>query len=105
MFVLHPILASRYLAFVSGCDDGAPVSGISHRVFDVSNEDTSSFLSKAASVAHQGLQFIGVRGLPTFIAVLLQFFGNVFARLAIRLPVIGAFGGAFVGFRKIIRPW
>lgn len=99
------MLAPRYLAFVSGCDDGAPVSGISHKVFDVSNEDASTFLSKAASVAHQGLQYIGVRGLPTFIAVLLQFIGSSVARLAIRLPMVGALGGAFVGFRKIIRPW
>ena len=101
----HLLLVHRYLAFVSGCDDGAPVSGISHQIFDVSHADTSSFLSKAASVARQGLQFIGARRVPTLFVVLLQFFGNMIARLAMRLPLIGAIGGAFVGFRKIVRPW
>jgi hypothetical protein len=35
----------------------------------------------------------------------LQFFGSLAARLLLRLPLIGALGGAFVGFRKIIQPW
>lgn len=56
-------------------------------------------------MAQQGLQVVGIRRLPTLVAVLLQFLGNVLARLSIRLPIIGALGGAFVGFRKVIRPW
>mgnify|MGYP003390022659 CR=1 FL=1 len=99
----------RYQAFISGCDDGAAVSGISHKIFDVSNQDiasqASSFLNTAAAAAQQGVRVLGGRQLGTLIVVALQFFGSLFARILVRIPLIGAFGGAFVGFRKIIRPW
>jgi hypothetical protein len=98
----------RYLAGISGCDDGAQVSGVSHKVFDLKQEDlsqASSFLSSAASVVQRGLRVLGVRQLGTLIVVALQFFGNFAARLLVRVPLIGALVGAFVSFRKIIRPW
>jgi hypothetical protein len=37
--------------------------------------------------------------------VVLQLFGNLAARLLLRVPVIGLLGGVFVGFRKVIQPW
>lgn len=84
------------------------MSGISHRVFDVSNEDinkASSFLSSAASAAQQGLRVLGGRSVGTLVVVMLQLIGSLVARLLARIPIIGALGGAFVGFQKIIRPW
>jgi len=84
------------------------VSGISHAVFDVSNNDfkqASSFLSSAASAAQQSLRVLGGRNVGTLIVVALQFLGNLVARVLVKLPLVGALGGAFVGFRKIVRPW
>jgi hypothetical protein len=57
-----------------------------------------------AYVQH-GLRIVGGRQIGTIIVVALQFFGSLAARLLLRLPLIGAIGGAFVGFRKIVQPW
>ena len=105
-------LSCRYQAFVSGCDDGAAVSGISHKVFDVDpanvahvSANATGFLSTAVSYIQSAVRLLGGRQIGTLAVVLLQFFGSLAARLLLRLPLIGAIGGAFVGFRKIIRPW
>lgn len=102
----------QFQAFVSGCDDGAAVSGISHKVFQqqgLSSQDVSrqatSILSCIASIARQGLRVLGGRNVGTLIVVALQLFASLMARLLFRIPIIGALGGAFVGFRKVIRPW
>jgi hypothetical protein len=97
---------------VSGCDDGAAVSGVSHKVFETDassvlnlSSHASGFLSTAISFVQSGIRVLGGRQIGTIIVVALQFFGSLAARLLMRLPLIGALGGAFVGFRKIIRPW
>ena len=104
-----PCFMRRYQAFVSGCDDGAAVSGVSHKIFDVDGANVSAHASGALSTAigyiQYGLRILGGRQIGTIIVVALQFFGSLAARLLMRLPLIGAIGGAFVGFRKIIRPW
>jgi len=57
-------------------------------------------------MARQGLQFAGRVGrVPQLLFVLLQFIGNVSARVLTKIPIIGALAGALVGFRKIVRPW
>lgn len=84
------------------------MAGVSHKVFDFKQTDlnqATTFLSSAASTAHQGLRVLGGRQLGTLIVVALQFFGSLGARILARVPLIAALGGAFVGFRKIIRPW
>jgi hypothetical protein len=84
------------------------VSGISHKVFDVSNHEmsrASSFLSSAATAATQGIRILGGRQAGTLIVVALQFFGSLLARLLVRLPLVGGVVGLFVSFRKIVRPW
>jgi hypothetical protein len=102
----YKILGAEYQAFVSGCDAGAGVSGVSHRVFSSSNQDiqqaSNSFLSNAASF---GMRFLGGRHGMTRLIVLWQLFGSFAARLLVRLPLFGFLGGIFVGFRKIIQPW
>jgi hypothetical protein len=97
---------------VSGCDEGAQVAGVSHKVFDMDSPNVinvsthaSGILATALSYVQQGLRIFGGRQIGTLIVVGLQFFGSLAARLLMRLPLIGALGGAFVGFRKIIRPW
>lgn len=102
----------RYQAFISGCDDGAAVSGVSHKVFDVDPTNVSrvsahatGYLSTALNFVQSAARLLGGRQIGTLIVVALQFFGSLAARLLLRLPLIGAIGGAFVGFRKIIQPW
>ena len=107
----YNILGMEYRAFVSGCDAGAGVSGVSHKVWSStsSNENlkqgTHSFLTNASNLAQMGVRAFGPRGLGAAFTILLQFFGNVAVRVFARIPIIAAIGGAFVGFRKIIQPW
>lgn len=107
-----PSFYTRYEAFVSGCDEGAQVSGISHKIFDMDTSNVSkasthasSLLSTGITYIQHGLRIFGGRQIGTIIVVSIQFFGSLAARLLMRLPLIGVLGGAFVGFRKIIRPW
>lgn len=104
VFVIeYKVLGSEYKSFISGCDAGAGVSGVSHTVLNQQAADASnSFLS---NVSQFGMRILRNRHLAGRLIVLLQLFGNLFARVLTRLPLIGAIGGAFVGFRKIIRPW
>ena len=98
----------RYQAFVSGCDNGAAVAGVSHKIFEMNQVDmgqASGFLSSVVAAVKHGLRVLGGRQIGTLIVIAFQFFGNILARLLMRVPLIGAIGGAFVGFRKIIRPW
>lgn len=101
----YKVLGVEYRAFVSGCDAGAAVSGDSHKVFDMSNEEvynaSRGVLSQAFGVAQTGARVLGGRG----IFVLLQLFGGIISRLLVRLPFVGFFAGIFVGFRKIVQPW
>ena len=102
----YSILGAEYKAFVSGCDAGAGVSGVNHRVIGRSDQElqqaSQSFLSKAGQY---GMRFLGNRRMGSSLFLLLQLFGNLAVRILPRLPLIGAIGGAFVGFRKIIQPW
>lgn len=99
----------RYQAFVSGCDDGASVSGASHKVVDWNQSEihrnATNFIESSFSAVQSGKRIIGSRQMGTVILVALQFFGNLAARLLVRLSWIGALGGVFVGFRKIVQPW
>lgn len=101
----YKVLGIEYQAFVSGCDQGAAVSGESHKVLDLHPEDayhaSQDFLSRAASAAQSGVRVLGGRGL----FVLLQLFGSLLARVLVRLPLIGVLAGTFVGFRKILQPF
>jgi len=99
----YSVLGCEYKAFVSGCDAGAGVSSVSHTVLNQDAQNASnSFLS---GVSHFGMRILGNRHLASRLIILLQLFGNVFARLLSRLPLFGLVGGAFVGFRKIVQPW
>jgi hypothetical protein len=65
----------------------------------------ASVMAAAASVAQSGMRIVGARQMGTMLVLLLQFVGSLVARLLMRIPVIGAIGGAFVGFRKVVQPW
>mmetsp|Transcript_37124 Transcript_37124/g.81396 ORF Transcript_37124/g.81396 Transcript_37124/m.81396 type:complete len:569 (-) Transcript_37124:98-1804(-) len=97
----YKILGGEYRAFLSGCDAGSGVSGVSHRAMPFSTSDamdaSNSFLSHVGQVARR----IG----PGPLAFFLNFFINIAARTVTRIPIISALGAGFVFFRKIAKPW
>jgi hypothetical protein len=105
----YKVFGLEYRAFLSGCDAGAGVSGISHTVFDVSSQEAQqtsrSFLTQAWSAAQTGSRVLGPRQFGTFFVMILKLFGSLAARLLLRIPIVGLLGGVFVGFRKVVQPW
>mmetsp|Transcript_25807 Transcript_25807/g.51752 ORF Transcript_25807/g.51752 Transcript_25807/m.51752 type:complete len:595 (-) Transcript_25807:1539-3323(-) len=109
----YKILGVTYRAFLSGCDASVSVSGISHKtIFSDSASPggqpsevfrgASSFLSqKAMPLAGTAVQFFGLR--PVVAIAQLGF--NLIARLAMKLHIVGLFGGLFVTYQKIVRPY
>jgi hypothetical protein len=65
----------------------------------------TNLASDAMAAVQNAARIFGSRQIGTFIVIALQFFGSLVARLLLRIPLIGAVGGAFVGFRKIVQPW
>lgn len=108
----YSVFGVTYQAFVSGCDTGAGVSGISHRVWGglggvgpPSPGTAHSFLSQAAGVAQTSARVLGGQRLGILIVSALQLLGSILTRVLVRVPLIGAVAGVFVGFRKILQPW
>ena len=110
--VEYKILGITYRAFLSGCDPSIQVCGVSHNTIfaagskgDKVFEGASSFLSslpqRVAPTAAGALQMFGLR---PFIAVA-QIGWAVISRVAMKFHLIGLFGGAFVAWRKIFRPY
>ena len=110
-FVDYRVLgALEYRAFVSGCDTGSPVSGVSHKLVDYTNED----IQKASGSMFTGLvsaaqTFVRVASTNRQVAglglVVLQFLANMLGRVLVRIPVIGVPLLGIMGFRKIVQPW
>jgi negative regulator of genetic competence, sporulation and motility len=105
----YKVLGVEYQSYISGADAGAGVSGISHKVWNVSDQDFSrasqSFLSQAAAAVQTSARVLGGRHLGVLLVSILQLVGSLAGRLLLRLPIVGAFAGLFVGFRKVIQPW
>jgi hypothetical protein len=104
----YKVLGVEYQAYISGADAGSGVSGISHKVWNVSDTDkdiAQSFLSQAAAVVQTSTRVLGGRYLGMLLVSILQLFGSLVGRLLLRLPIVGAFAGIFVGFRKVVQPW
>lgn len=104
----YEILGLEYRAFVSGCDRGAAVSGVSHQIMG----DDSMFLNPeyhkaAANFLSQPLNVIMQR--PSLagpiIGRVLTAAWFVFLRLWTKIPIIGLFVGSLAGYRKIYQPW
>lgn len=101
---------SRYQAFLSGCNPTTPVSGISHALWESSSpsSDSSSASIHPNTVLaawDRAVQTVGGRNVASILALTLQWTASLLARIAARIPWIAAVGGAYVGFRKVIRPW
>lgn len=109
----YKIMGLEYRAFVSGCDPNAPVGGVSHQIFGNNNlfndpifhQQSRNFLSNVSSGATTLLRRFN---LPMLIWILRPFvtvFWFVILRLWAAFPIVGAAGGLFAGFRKIVQPW
>ena len=110
--VEYTILGISYKAAISGCDISMQVSGVSHNTFfsagsqaDKAFEGASSFLytlpQRIAPAATGVLQLFGLR---PFIAIA-QLGYAILSRIALKLPIIGIFGGLFMTYRKLYRPY
>ena len=101
----YTLFQMEYRAFISGCDIGSSVSGISHQVFPSFGDLSADFTSKRTiftNISSIARTPIG----KTLVTFVLQTFGNFATRIALRLlPLVSVFSGAFVGYRKIIQPW
>ena len=101
----YDIFGLQYQAFVSGCDEAAPVSGISHKVVD------DTMLQNSNAATQQALQFFGntlvpiFRRTPQLFIVFGRFLMLALARVYAMIPIVGIGGGLFAGFRKILGPW
>ena len=109
----YSILGLSYRAFVSGCDKSAPVSGVSHQVFGSQNlfqspafhENSRNFLTQVAEGTQQLLRRFNLPMLLWIFRPFVTALWFVFVRLFTIFPVVGALGGAFAGFRKVVQPW
>jgi hypothetical protein len=109
----YKILGLEYRAFVSGCDPNAPVGGVSHQLFGTNNlfndpvfhQSSRNFLTQVTGGATQLLRRFNLPVLIWIFRPFVTVFWFVFLRLWTAFPVIGAAGGLFAGFRKIVQPW
>mmetsp|Transcript_13655 Transcript_13655/g.21105 ORF Transcript_13655/g.21105 Transcript_13655/m.21105 type:complete len:556 (-) Transcript_13655:31-1698(-) len=103
----YSIFGMEYQSFLSGCDDGAGVTGVNHQLWGdtTSMPSSASFLDGVTSATQLGLRAFGPRGVTTLLVITLQFLGSIAVRLLMRLPAFALFGGVLVGVRKIIYPW
>ncbi|KAG7350816.1 chaperone protein DnaJ [Nitzschia inconspicua] len=109
----YKILGLEYRAFVSGCDPNAPVGGVSHQLFGNNNlfndpvfhQSSRNFLTQVTTSATQLLRRFNLPVLVWIFRPFVTAFWFVLLRLWAAFPVIGAAGGIFAGFRKIVQPW
>jgi hypothetical protein len=109
----YKILGLEYRAFVSGCDRNAPVGGVSHQLFGsnslfndpVFHQSSRSFLSRMTGGASELLSRFNLPMLIWIFRPFVTVIWFIFLRLWAAFPVVGAAGGLWVGFRKIIQPW
>ncbi len=100
-----------YQAFVSGCDAGSVVSGVSHSVLpsflDSNNLKLSpQILSPIFQTSHRVLRGDFGTPLQLFFVQMVSNVLNVAIRIIPRkIPIIGAISTLFIGFRKFIQPW
>ena len=106
----YQVLGITYRAFASGCDTGAGISGISHKMWDKPADpefyrSTGSFLAQAWTAAQTGIRVIGSRNAGVLVVSVLQVVGSILARILVRIPLVGAIVGVAFGFRKVLQPW
>lgn len=97
----YKILGLEYTAFVSGCDQGAPVSGVSHKILG----DTTFFGPKEIPV--ESFDFVARLALrmPSMLRPILAIIGVFLKRIWAKVPILGVAGGVVAGYRKIYQPW
>ncbi|KAL3935579.1 MAG: hypothetical protein SGBAC_008931, partial [Bacillariaceae sp.] len=98
----------EYRAFVSGCDKGAAVSGVSHQIMG----DDSMFLNPEYHRAAQNFLSQPLNAIMRQPQLAGPLIGRVlatgwffFMRIWTKVPIIGLFVGSLAGYRKIYQPW
>jgi hypothetical protein len=107
----YKILGLEYRAFVSGCDQAAPVAGVSHQLWGDNNmfdrpefhQASRDFLSTTVGGAVRVQQAIPV--LMSLFRPLLSGVYFLLLRVWAKIPILGIAGGLFAGFRKVYQPY
>ena len=110
--------AATYQAMVSGCDQGAAVSGVSHQLWSPSqnflaySSSSSQFAQRSAGLlvqAYQTLQttarILGPRNVGVLAVAAVQVVLTVLRQVLLRIPVIATVVGLWIALRKIIWPY
>ena len=111
--VEYSIFGVTYQAFVSGVDQGAAVSGVSHQLWQNPSRDQQAqfahrsvgMLQQAYTALQHATRLLGSRNMGVLILGLLQVITSVLGRLLLRIPVIAAVVGVWVTFRKVLWPY
>jgi DnaJ domain len=106
--VEYKILGIEYQAFLSGCDDGADVSGADHQVWKNNGQSLfqlPSIFQGATSAAQWGSRVLGFRGIAAVLSVVVQLVGSVAIRIIARIPILTVLGSVVIAFRKVLYPW
>mmetsp|Transcript_19192 Transcript_19192/g.22080 ORF Transcript_19192/g.22080 Transcript_19192/m.22080 type:complete len:422 (+) Transcript_19192:238-1503(+) len=116
----YTILGLEYKAFVSGCDQSAPIGGVSHRLFSENSSNISAMDGLSPEfhrssrnlltqlISGRASQLLRTFNLPVLVWLLRPLstvLWFVFIRLLSITPIVGVAGGLFTGFRKILQPW
>ena len=99
----YTVMGGEYRAFLSGCDIGSGVSGVSHKAMPFSDSDvmdaSNSFLSQMQNVVRV------TRNNPSLFVIAANFVLNIASRIIARIPIISVLGASFIAFKKIAKPW
>lgn len=105
----YKILGLEYRAFVSGCDQAAPVAGINHQILGEHNLfESPEFYQQSRNFLAWSAGVLRLQNLPLLLRILrpamtVLWFGLM--RIWASIPIIGAATGAVAGYRKILQPW
>lgn len=111
----YSILGATYQAFVSGADQGAAVSGVSHQLWENTSRATQQ-QQKFAQTSLGALQrvwvtiqnaanVLGPRSIGVMLVSILQIGVSVLGRLLLRIPILAAAAGVWIGIRKVLWPY
>eukprot|EP00977_Amphora_coffeiformis_P000490 scaffold118_cov185-Amphora_coffeaeformis.AAC.10 len=111
----YSVLGATYQAFVSGADQGAAVSGVSHQLWETTPRTTqqqqqfaqSSFgaIRRVMVTLQNAANVLGPRNIGVLLVSILQIGVSVLGRLLLRIPILAAAAGVWIGIRKVLWPY
>ena len=109
----YSILGVAYQAFVSGADQGAAVSGVSHQLWESPSplqkakyaQQSVGILQQVWQTLQASTRVLGSRNVGILLLGAIQLGLSILGRLLLRIPLIAAIAGTWVAFRKVLWPY